>query len=302
VAIASVQFVGNPSITPVQLPLDKPSGGIGCEHCVMQVGGVPLQFPAVHVIKPQERQLVPTLQFITQVLPELRIAGPTGQPPADQKTMLYLDAKLMPLQGVGMKVGYGDNDPREHVNTSWPELSEKLVVAVRAQLDPDIKIDEQSPVLLPKGTTTVQGASIKMTESSQVAYKALLVSLYTLEGFVHCDDVAMVVMLAPLIAITPSRHVAYTTPLLVSLYTLEGFVHCDDVAMVVMLAPLIAITPPEIQAAYTTPLVVSLYTLEGYRHCVNVAMVVMVMPLIAITPPALQAAYTTPLIVSLYTL
>jgi hypothetical protein len=59
---------------------------------------------------------------------------------------------------------------------------------------------------------------------------------------------------------------AYTTPLVVSLYTLEGDGHCVDVAMVVMVVPLIAITPSLPQAAYTTPLIVSLYTLEGDRQ------------------------------------
>jgi hypothetical protein len=69
--------------------------------------------------------------------------------------------------------------------------------------------------------------------------------LYTLLGLEHCDELAIVVTVVPLMAMTPPfQHAAYTTPLLVSLYTLEGPEHCDEVAIVVTVVPLMAMTPP----------------------------------------------------------
>jgi hypothetical protein len=91
----------------------------------------------------------------------------------------------------------------------------------------------------------------------------------------------------------PLKHVTKTTPLTVSLNTLVGFGHCEEVAKVVIVLPVIDITEafiPSRQVAYNTPLNVSLNTLLGEGHCEEVARVVIVLPSIAMTEESQQAA------------
>jgi hypothetical protein len=103
--VASWQLVRNPSIALVQLPAVAPKGGMGGEHCLIQLGTVPLQLPALHIIEPHERQLLPAVQFSSQLKPEATVSNPTGHEPAIELLLAYKDVRVVPLQELAVMLG-----------------------------------------------------------------------------------------------------------------------------------------------------------------------------------------------------